>query len=190
MAALISWGTFQVGASEVGLTMEGPLGEKTSFIASARRSYLQFLFSVLELSFLPTYNDFQVKVKHKINDKNQITFRLGAIDNFKLNLDADETLAQQYQLQLLPVNEQWNYSVGTKYTHFAKNSYTNVVLSRFMLNNTATKYAANNTENTQLLDYQSQEIENKFRVETFTARMAGALPAALVWKKPNTIPQH
>lgn len=161
-------GTFQVGASEVGLTLEGPLGEKTTFIASARRSYLQFLFSLLELSFLPTYNDFQLKVKHKIDDKNQITFLgLGAIDNFELNLDANETLAQQYQLQLLPVNEQWNYSVGTKYTRFHENSYTNVVLSRFMLNNSAYKYLDNNESNRQLLDYQSQEIENKLRVENF-----------------------
>lgn len=161
-------GIFQVGASEVGLTMEGPLSDKTTFIASARRSYLQFLFSLFELSFLPTYNDFQVKVKYKIDDKNQLTFLgLGAIDQFELNLDADETLAQQYQLQLLPVNEQWNYSVGAKYTRFGENSYTNFVLSRFMLNNSAFKFLDNDENNTQLLDYLSQEIENKFRVENF-----------------------
>ncbi len=161
-------GIFQVGASEVGLTLEGPLGEKTSFLASARRSYLQFLFSLFELSFLPTYNDFQFKVKHKFNDKNQLTvLGLGAIDQFKLNLDANETLDQQYQLQVLPVNEQWNYSIGAKYTHFSKNSFTNVIVSRFMLNNTAEKYVDNDPTQTQLLDYQSQEIENKLRVENF-----------------------
>ena len=161
-------GIFQVGASEVGLTLEGPLGEKTNFMVSARRSYLQFLFSLLELSFLPTYNDFQFKVKHRINSKNQLTFiGLGAIDNFRLNLDANETLEQQYQLQALPVNEQWNYSIGMKYTHFAQNSYTNVILSRFMLNNTADKYLDNDESKTQLLDYRSREIENKLRVENF-----------------------
>jgi hypothetical protein len=159
-------GIFQVGASEVGLTLEGPLGEKTTFLASARRSYLQFLFSLFELSFLPTYNDFQFKVKHKINDKNQITvLGLGAIDQFRLNLDANETLEQQFQLQALPVNEQWNYSIGAKYTHFGKRSFTNVILSRFMLNNTAEKYQDNDETSIKLLDYESQEIENKLRVE-------------------------
>ena len=87
-------GTFQLGSSEAGLTFEGPLSEKTTMIASARQSYLQFLFDALELSFLPTYNDFQLKVKHKFNQKNQIILLgLGAIDNFRLNLDANETEA-------------------------------------------------------------------------------------------------
>ena len=162
-------GIFQVGASEVGLTMEGPINDKTTFLASARRSYLQFLFSVLELPFLPTYNDFQVKVKHKFDDKNQLTFiGIGAIDQFKLNLDANETETQQFQLAFLPVNEQWNYSVGAKYTRFGENSYTNFILSRFMLNNSAYKYEDNDELNgQQLLDYLSQEIENKLRIENF-----------------------
>lgn len=161
-------GIFQVGASEIGLTFEGPLSDKTTFIVGARRSYLQFLFSLLDLSFLPTYNDFQVKVKYKIDKKNQITFiGLGAIDQFELNLDANETEAQRYTLALLPVNEQWNYSVGAKYTHFGENSFTNVIVSRFMLNNTATKYLDNDENSTLLLNYQSQEIENKLRLENF-----------------------
>ncbi len=161
-------GIFQLGSSEAGITVEGPLSEKTTMIASARQSYLQFLFDAIGLSFLPTYNDFQLKVKHKFNNKNQLTvLGLGAIDQFKLNLDANETEAQRYQLQVLPVNEQWNYSVGAKYTHFGQNSYTNFIVSRFMLNNTAEKFVDNIETNTQLLDYQSQEIENKLRVENF-----------------------
>lgn len=161
-------GIFQVGSSEAGLTVEGPLSKKTTLIASVRQSYLQFLFEAIGLSFLPTYNDFQFKVKHKINKKNQITILgLGALDKFRLNLDANETEAQRYQLQFLPVNEQWNYSIGGKYTHFGKKSYTNVILSRFMLNNTAEKFLNNDESNIQLLDYQSQEIENKLRVENF-----------------------
>lgn len=164
-------GIFQVGATDVGLTLEGPIGPKTTFLASARRSYLQFLFSVLELPFLPIYNDFQFKVKHKFDDKNQLTLiGLGAIDNFDLNTDANETEAQRFQLAFLPVNEQWNYSIGAKYTHFGKNNYTNVILSRFMLNNSAYKYENNDPENRQLLDYQSREIENKLRVENFARK--------------------
>ena len=107
----------QIGASDIGLTAEGPLGDRTCMILSVRRSYLQFLFSLLELPFLPTYNDFTLKVKHKINDRSEITLLgIGAIDNFDLNLDANETESQQYILNNLPVNEQWNYSTGIKFS--------------------------------------------------------------------------
>jgi hypothetical protein len=161
-------GILQLGASEAGITLEGPLSSKTTYLVSARQSYLQFLFSALELPFLPTYNDFQLKVKHSFNKKNQLTvIGLGAIDQFKLNLDANETPSQQYILNVLPVNEQWNYSIGAKYTNFREKSYTNVVLSRFMLNNESYKFANNDESNTKLLDYVSQEIENKLRVENF-----------------------
>jgi len=40
-----------VGSSDVGLTFEGPTGENSSLIMSARRSYLQFLFQALGLPF-------------------------------------------------------------------------------------------------------------------------------------------
>ena len=159
-------GRFQVGASDIGLTLDGPLGEKGNFLLSARRSYLQFLFAALELPFLPTYNDFQFRVKYNINQKNQITILgLGAIDDFALNLEANETEGQRYILNYLPVNEQWNYSIGAKYTHFGSNNYTNVVLSRYMLNNSANKYKDNNPDNLRLLFYNSTEVENKLRVE-------------------------
>ena len=80
---------FTLGASDVGLTFDGPIGSKTTYIFSARRSYLQFLFGVLGLPFLPTYNDTQFKVKHRFNEKNELTIiGLGAYDTFELNPDA------------------------------------------------------------------------------------------------------
>ena len=159
-------GIFQVGASEVGLTLDGPLSKKTTYIASVRRSYLQYLFGVIGLPFLPTYNDYQVKIKHKFNRKNQITFlSLGAYDVSELNLERNETEDQRYILNYLPSYNQWNYSIGAKYTHFGRFGATNVVLSRFMLNNESEKYFDNDRNGELLLNYGSQEIANKLRVE-------------------------
>ena len=62
-----------VGASDVGITVDGP-ERKDHDDRSVRRSYLQFLFAALELPFLPIYNDFQAKVKYTIDDRHQITF--------------------------------------------------------------------------------------------------------------------
>ena len=160
--------SFTVGSSDLNLTFEGPIGEKTTFLASARQSYLQFLFEAIGLPFLPTYNDFQVKVKHQFDKKNELTFiGLGAIDQFKLNLDANETEEQQFILNALPTSPQWNYKNGLVYKHYRENGYFTFVLSRNMLDNRSFKYADNDdsSEDNLILDYNSQEIENKFRAE-------------------------
>lgn len=166
-------GNFMLGATDIGLTAEGPLGEKATFLLSARRSYLQFLFKALGLPFLPTYNDFQAKVKYRIDNKNELTFiGLGAIDQFKLNLEANDDEEQQFLLDQLPVSPQWNYTNGITYKRYGENGYWLFVLSRNMLNNEAEKYFRNDdsTEDNLILRYKSQEAENKLRIE-HTLRM-------------------
>ncbi len=160
--------TLLVGASDAGLTLDGPLGKKTTFLFSARRSYLQFLFKSLGLPFLPTYNDFQVKVKHKIDQKNEIYFvGLGAIDDFVLNPEANDTEDKQFLLENIPYNSQWNYTNGLVYKHYAQRGYWTFVASRNMLNNESEKYFKNDdsSEDNLVLRYKSQEIENKLRIE-------------------------
>lgn len=158
------------GATDLGITLDGPIGDKTTFLVSARRSYLQFLFKALGLPFLPTYTDFNAKIKHKIDNKNEITFiGLGAIDDFVLNTDANDTESKQFILNNLPVNTQWNYTNGIVYKNYGTNGYTNFVLSRNMLNNQAVKYLNNDESNPEnlILNFKSQEIENKLRIERF-----------------------
>ncbi len=158
-----------VGASEISGTIDGPIGENTSYILSVRRSYLQFLFGILELPFLPTFNDFQFKIKTKLDQKNELTFTgLGAIDQFALNLDIDDPDAQQrYILASIPENEQWTYTVGAVYKHFRENGYQTLVASRNHLHNSAAKYLDNDdsSEANKTIVYVSEEIENKFRYE-------------------------
>lgn len=161
-----------VGASETSFTIDGPLGEKTTLIASARRSYLQFLFDVIGLPFLPTFNDFQFKSRTRIDEKNEITIiGLGAYDVNKLNTGiTNPTDDQRYILNFLPASTQWTYTLGAVYKHFSKNSFQTVVFSRNMLDNTATKYRNNDesSDANKLLEYSSWEIENKLRIEQTT----------------------
>jgi len=163
---------FVVGSSDIGVTVEGPTGDKSGLIISARRSYLQGLFSILGLPFLPTYNDFNLKWKYNINEKNQFTvIALGALDQFVLNtkLVSDTTsedfLSNKYLIDNLPINNQWNYTVGTKWDHFGEKGRTSFFLSRNMLNNGAYKYPDNDESLARILDYSSTEAENKFRLE-------------------------
>ena len=87
-------GNFRIGSSEAGLTFEGPLkifhNKETSFIFSVRRSYLQFIFKAFGFSFLPDYWDYQMKIKHKIDDFNYLNFiGIGSIDELTVN-ESDE----------------------------------------------------------------------------------------------------
>ncbi|MCE1201952.1 MAG: TonB-dependent receptor [Bacteroidia bacterium] len=158
---------FSLGASELSLTADGPAGDKSSFIISARRSYLQFLFDVIGLPFLPTFNDYQLKWKTRFNKKNELTIvSIGSLDQFKLNTGiANPTEEQEYILTYLPVNEQWSYAIGGVYRHFKDRSFQTLVVSRNMLNNTSYKYPENDESRPRTLDYKSQEIENKVRFE-------------------------
>jgi hypothetical protein len=157
-----------LGASDLGLTFNGPTGERSSLIVSARRSYLQFLFGVIGLPFLPTYTDFQFKYKISFDQKNElIILGLGAKDDFELNLEANETEYQRYILGYIPTQEQYSYTVGAVYRHFRTNGSDMVVLSRNYLNNTQYKYLNNDESdiNNKTYDYQSGEGDIRLRYE-------------------------
>ncbi|MCK9639524.1 MAG: TonB-dependent receptor [Prolixibacteraceae bacterium] len=158
-----------VGASDLAFSSEGPLSSKTTYLASVRRSYLQLLFSALKLPFLPTYNDFQFKIKTKIDDKTELSLiGLGALDNSKLNLKANETDQQRYILSYLPENKQWNYTLGLVLKHYNVSGYNTYIISHNTLNNSQIKYHDNLEDPANLtLNYDSRESETKFRFEHF-----------------------
>jgi hypothetical protein len=164
-----------IGASDLAITADGPIGENTTYVASVRRSYLQFLFTILELPFLPKYNDYQLKVKSKLNDKNEISLiSIGSYDINSLNLEANETPQQKYILGNLPENDQWSYAIGAVYKHYREKGFDTFVLSRNYLDNVARKYLGNDSDSLLLQDYKSDEIENKFRYEN-TSRFDNGL---------------
>jgi len=174
-----------VGTSDLGLTFEGPTGPKSSLIFSARRSYLQFLFELIGLPFLPIYNDFQFKWVHQPSPNERLTvLGIGAYDDFQLNLSvADDTSAEDYIdqvaiLDALQVNQQWNYTVGVKYDKFTEDGRWSWIASRNMLSNRAFKHVSNDVDLPLTLDYLSQEMENKLRLER---RRYGAEGFKLTW---------
>ncbi|MCX7697294.1 MAG: TonB-dependent receptor [Bacteroidales bacterium] len=159
---------FSIGASEAAFSSDGPIGEKTGYLFSIRRSYLALLFKALQLPFLPTFNDYTIKIRYKPDNRNEIGFlSLGALDVMKLDLNIqDPTEFQLYILKYLPIYSQWNYVTGISYRHFYQNGSLLLVLSRSMLNNSQIKYLDNIEDpSKKLLDYSSNEQENKFRIE-------------------------
>ncbi|KAA4022878.1 TonB-dependent receptor plug domain-containing protein, partial [Bacteroides ovatus] len=156
-----------LGASEVSLASNGHIGKKTSYLVSIRQSYLQFLFDMLDLPFLPTFTDAQFKLKTRFNEQNELTvLGLGGIDNMRLNTKADSK-DNEYILSYLPKIKQETFTLGAVYRHYAGAHVQSVVVSHSYLNNRNTKYRQNDESIPEnlMLRLRSTEQETKFRFE-------------------------
>ena len=156
-----------LGASEVSLASNGHIGKKTSYLVSVRQSYLQFLFDMLGLPFLPTFTDAQFKLKTRFNANNELTILgLGGIDNMKLNTKLDGEKAE-YILSYLPKIQQETFTLGAVYRHYAGIHVQSVVVSHSYLDNRNTKYLNNDESSADNLSLKlrSVEQETKFRIE-------------------------
>ena len=167
-------GNFRVSASEAALTLEGPLfkkdGEtaKTTFLASVRRSYLQFLFQVIGLPFRPDYWDYQFKVDHELDEYNTITLMgLGSIDDFTASPPDEFDPEQQAQLEQAPFIEQRTNTIGVSWRNRFKSGkgYMLTTLSNNTLVNNFTRYENPVDETGVLFNNDATESETKLRYE-------------------------
>lgn len=184
-----------LGASEAGLSSNGPIGDKTTYQVSVRYSYLQFLFSVLKLPFLPQYVDAQFKIKTRFNPHHELTvLGIGAIDDMKLNENVDPEEEDKYQLlQVLPEYKQKTYTLGAVYKYYNGNHVRSLVLSNSFLRNNALKYNNNDWGNAEQLrlDYESDEVQTRLRFEQNSRfgqfRLMGGVSGEYASYKNNTL---
>ena len=156
-----------LGASEVSLSSNGHIGNKTSYLVSVRQSYLQALFKILGLPFLPAYTDASFKIKTRFDSHNELTLLgLGGIDRMKLNWGIEGEDAE-YMLSYLPEINQETYTVGGVYRHYSQRHVQSIVLSQSYLNNRNVKYRDNDesSEENLTLRLGSIEQEAKLRME-------------------------
>ena len=124
-------GNLRTSGTEVAATLEGPLTKNTTFLASARRSYLQLLFKLIDLPIRPDFYDFQFKTTTKISPKTTLTtLGLGAIDHFEIVPPKNSSPSKEFILRNNPTINQWNYTVGLNLRHLVENGYLNLALSR------------------------------------------------------------
>lgn len=161
-------GNVRVSFTEAVATLEGPLGKKTDFLISGRKSYLDFLFKLIDLPIRPNFYDFQYKISHRFNDKTTLTaIGVGAIDNFMFAQTKKSTPENEYLSRSLPIINQWNYTTGFVLKRLINKGYINVALSRNMFNNQLDRFedAQYNDESKRNFRLRSQEIENKLRID-------------------------
>ncbi len=121
-------GKATVSASEFGLNLEGPISDKSSFIFSLRRSYLDFIFNAAGFNFVPEYYDALSKATFNIDSKNQLSvIFLGALDFVNFNNSTSDNL---YKNSKILGSNQNIYFAGISFQHLFENGFYNVKLSR------------------------------------------------------------
>ena len=167
-------GNIRVSASEAALTLEGPLfkmdGEesKTTFLASVRRSYLQFLFEAIGLPIRPDYWDYQYKLNHEIDDFNTLSFLgVGSIDDFSVSPPEEFDAEQQAQVEQAPFIKQKTNTMGVSWRNRFKNGkgFMLTTLSNNNLINDFTRYSDPVNEQGIIFNNDARESETKLRYE-------------------------
>ena len=150
-----------LGASDAGVSGSGHIGGRTTYVFSLRQSYLQLLFKMLGLPFLPNYIDGQVKVKTRLTERDELTvLALAGIDNMKLNVDEKGEDAE-YLLSYLPRIQQETFTVGASWQHYAGKHVQTVTLSHNYLNNRNLKYRGNDDSSEENLTLRLRSVEQK-----------------------------
>ncbi len=163
-------GKFTLGATDVGLSLEGPINQTTSFILSTRKSFSEYYLKAFKLPILPAYTDYNFKIESKW-DRNELkVIGIGAFDKSRLNLedanspDASDKLL--YNTGYIPEGDQTVHTIGLNYKKYSDAGYLNVILGTSYFRNQATKYFDNTFDAKDLwLNYDSKEWNTKLRIE-------------------------
>ena len=159
-------GNFRLGSSEAGLTIEGPINNKSSFIFSLRRSYLQFIFKAFGFSFLPDYWDYQFKLNHEIDSNNFIKLiGIGSIDKLTVNEPDKFNFENQSFIEQIPLTNQNTETFGLTWRRIYKsmNGFFDLSISNNNLNNNFIRYKDNLTKSDPTYSNISRENETKLR---------------------------
>jgi len=153
-------GKLNLSATGFGAYLEGPISDKGSYIVSARRSYLDFIFSAAGFSFIPQYWDFQTKVNYRLDNNNRLTFLgIGALGNVKLNNDDSEN---RYDNSRITVPNQDQYFSGLTWQHLFGTGFMNLTLGR-----TYTRFSTyqNDSLGNKVFNNESKEGETSLKAD-------------------------
>ena len=106
-------GRATLASSQVGLDVEGPVGDAGSFLLSARRSYLDLVFRAAGFGFVPAYWDVLGKWTFRPTALDEIGFfAIGALDDVDFINDTED---QRYDNARVLGNAQNRYVAGVSY---------------------------------------------------------------------------
>ncbi|MGB9664288.1 MAG: TonB-dependent receptor [Ignavibacteria bacterium] len=150
-----------LSATLFGFDLEGPVfGNNSSFIFSARRSYLDFIFKAAGFSFVPEYYDVFSKFDYKIDNINSLSFLfISAIDNVKFFNDTQDK--RNNNARILG-SDQFQYISGLTYRKVFKDGFMNL---RYYRNLTDFNSLQSDTLLNPIFKNISREEENNIQLD-------------------------
>lgn len=117
-----------IGANLAGFVfnLDGPLSEKTTFLVSARRSYLDLIANAINAGGAPSFADAQAKLTFQPNTKNKISF-LNIYGTSLFENDIEEALDEGFADAVSNQNNQ--NTTGLNWKHLWGNGFTNTSIS-------------------------------------------------------------
>ncbi|MEP7217298.1 MAG: TonB-dependent receptor [Bacteroidota bacterium] len=147
-----------ISASQFGLDLEGPFSNRGTFLFSARRSYLDFIFKAAGLSFVPEYWDFLGKASYRLGPDDQLSaLAIGAIDRIRqFNRDADDRFDNSRILD----NSQDQLVAGITWRHLFDGGYITSTFGRTVVD---FRFRQSDTLGAPIFTNTSTEDELNFR---------------------------
>lgn len=164
-------GDVTLGATEAGLTLDGPLGANANWLFSVRRSYLQFLFKALGLPIRPDYWDAQLRVEAEPTPRDRLLLvGLGALDEFGIvQPGADDTFENREIFERVLDNDQKSYTVGGSWRRLVGDGYVTTSLAR---SSSDFRFADRDRDGAPILSNRSLETDTRVTVDAEVARGA------------------
>jgi outer membrane receptor for ferrienterochelin and colicin len=117
-------GKATIAASQFGLNLEGPINEDGTYLFSARRSYLDFIFKAAGFGFVPEYWDFLGKIHYHLSPKDQlVVLGIGVLDNVKL---FNETPDKRFSNSRVLGSDQNQFIGGMSWRHLMNHGFFTV----------------------------------------------------------------
>lgn len=146
-----------------GAVLEGPLGssKRGSWLLSARRSYLDFIFNASGFGFVPAYSSAQFKAVYDLNSENFLTVNAIANNDFvNFNNDTEE---KKQDNQTLLDNDQWGYVNSYELKSLlSKKSFATFHLGRTFTN---FNYSGQDSAYNEVFKNKSKEGETTLKAE-------------------------
>jgi hypothetical protein len=158
-------GDINLSATGFGVLFEGPIGseKRGSWLVSARRSYLDFIFNAAGFGFVPEYYSIQGKGVYDLNENNFLTVNfISNLDRVRFNNDDNE---KKQDNSLILDNDQWGYVTAAEWKSLlSPSSYSILTFTR---NFTSFDYTGRDTGQAVYFKNLSEEGETSLKAEYF-----------------------
>jgi len=168
--------------------VEGPLGASSSYVVGARRSYLDLLFRLADLPFIPSYTDLTFKAVSRPSPRDRLSvFGVGALDRVTFD---DATADDRYENARVLGPTQDRYIAGVSWQRTLARGVVTTTLGRSWARFTAAQRDSGSTTSAPQPVFQSEatEGETSLRADlTYQAGPAVTLETGVIAKYASTL---